>query len=868
MLRAHCKIIEGMTEPHLETVVAALMFWSDATHLANFGTASLWPLYLFFGNHSKFLRGKPTARAGYHQAYFPSVPDSVKDAYQKKFGVAMPPEVLTHVKRELIHAVWSQLLFTADFIHAYLHGIEITCWDKILRLIFPRLLTYSADYPEKVLLATIKSLGGCPCHRCFIPKDKIHDLGTKADVKRRQNVRQDVPHWRSIVNIARDFIYRLGRKVTGTNVDALLKAKSWVPTRNAFSKIKDEADPEFDIFKVLVPDVLHEVELGVVKAAFTHMVRVLDATTKQTAEMDSRFRRVPSFGPATIRRFYGNVSDMKQFAARTYEDVLQCLAPVIDGLFSDDRFDLDGLMLDYTWDLATYHAYSKMRLHTTSTLERMEVAKVELGKSARRFAFRTSKIKTVETEKEYKARIRRIAKDKARKSDSREAGPVDRMVKLEKEFNLNTPKFHYLGDYPDAIVETGPLDGTSTQIGELAHVTAKQLYGRTNRRAADAQIATHEHRTRIVLDTERRMDEEERRSHLPAAEDDPLPPLSPDKHHQISASQKTHWTLGRFKLLPGMDDDPAYENFVPKLRAHLRRRLLGHPYAGPDSPDRYHRQELNDVLIDKDRIYTHALMHLNYTNYAMRRDQDVVSPRTHPNIMVLSHEDGPHPYSYGHVLAIFHVWVRLRDGQQQRVEVLWIRWYRFDTKYRSGWRHKRLHRVEFVDHEEPDAFSFLDPQDVIRAVHLVPQFRMGRHSDALPRSIARSYDVADDDDADWAYYNINWFVDRDMVMRYHADAVGHQLAVPPADDVQAEVEDGEEDEPEMDVDALTIAQILALPDEDGEDDLMGLLEEEERQREDEEAEAEEEGGNAAQRQPNVLLRGDEALYDAADQSEF
>jgi hypothetical protein len=61
------------TVPHLETIIAAYMFWSDSTHLANFGTASLWPLYTFFGNLSKYTRAKPTSNSGYHQAYFPSV---------------------------------------------------------------------------------------------------------------------------------------------------------------------------------------------------------------------------------------------------------------------------------------------------------------------------------------------------------------------------------------------------------------------------------------------------------------------------------------------------------------------------------------------------------------------------------------------------------------------------------------------------------------------------------------------------------------------------------------------------------------------------------------------------------------------------
>ncbi|KIJ58170.1 hypothetical protein HYDPIDRAFT_103187 [Hydnomerulius pinastri MD-312] len=57
----------------LERVVASLMMWSDATHLASFGDASLWPFYLYFGNQSKYTRGKPTASACHHVAYIPTV---------------------------------------------------------------------------------------------------------------------------------------------------------------------------------------------------------------------------------------------------------------------------------------------------------------------------------------------------------------------------------------------------------------------------------------------------------------------------------------------------------------------------------------------------------------------------------------------------------------------------------------------------------------------------------------------------------------------------------------------------------------------------------------------------------------------------
>ena len=57
----------------LEWVIAGLMFWSDATHLAQFGNASAWPIYLFFGNQSKYLRACPSSGACHPVAFIPTV---------------------------------------------------------------------------------------------------------------------------------------------------------------------------------------------------------------------------------------------------------------------------------------------------------------------------------------------------------------------------------------------------------------------------------------------------------------------------------------------------------------------------------------------------------------------------------------------------------------------------------------------------------------------------------------------------------------------------------------------------------------------------------------------------------------------------
>lgn len=74
-LDAHRELQESPREPgcDLPRVILAMMFSSDATHLTSFGTAKLWPCYLFFGNESKYRRCKPTCHLCEHVAYFQSV---------------------------------------------------------------------------------------------------------------------------------------------------------------------------------------------------------------------------------------------------------------------------------------------------------------------------------------------------------------------------------------------------------------------------------------------------------------------------------------------------------------------------------------------------------------------------------------------------------------------------------------------------------------------------------------------------------------------------------------------------------------------------------------------------------------------------
>ncbi|KAH9021907.1 hypothetical protein EDB85DRAFT_1871640 [Lactarius pseudohatsudake] len=59
-----------------ERIALGLMLASDSSQLTNFGSASVWPVYLMFANHLVYQRVRPSCHAVHHLAYVPSVSPS------------------------------------------------------------------------------------------------------------------------------------------------------------------------------------------------------------------------------------------------------------------------------------------------------------------------------------------------------------------------------------------------------------------------------------------------------------------------------------------------------------------------------------------------------------------------------------------------------------------------------------------------------------------------------------------------------------------------------------------------------------------------------------------------------------------------
>ena len=78
----------------------------------------------------------------------PQLPDSIKEFYQKHYGIDPTAEMLTHLGRELTHAVL-RLILSGSFADAHKHNRCVKCGDNVWRRWLLRLLLHSADYPEK-----------------------------------------------------------------------------------------------------------------------------------------------------------------------------------------------------------------------------------------------------------------------------------------------------------------------------------------------------------------------------------------------------------------------------------------------------------------------------------------------------------------------------------------------------------------------------------------------------------------------------------------------------------------------------------------------------------------------------------------------
>ena len=83
----------------------------------------------------------------------------------------------------------------------------------------------------RVLMTSIRNMGGCPCPRCKIPMGLVDMIGTSSDHKLRQDMkRHDDATRQQAVALARDAIFQKNFAVDSAYVERQLKDESFVPS--------------------------------------------------------------------------------------------------------------------------------------------------------------------------------------------------------------------------------------------------------------------------------------------------------------------------------------------------------------------------------------------------------------------------------------------------------------------------------------------------------------------------------------------------------------------------------------------------------------------------------------------------------------
>ena len=136
----------------------------------------------------------------------------------------------------------------------------------------------------------------------------VPEMGAPNDMRRRQLLaRTDDDNRQNKVLHARELIFERNYAVNTPQIEKLLRDQSLVPitvskessspasiwctntvVKNAFSDKLSAFG--FNLFIMLVVDLLHEFELGVWKAVFTHLLRILDSLKNgKLHELDRRY---------------------------------------------------------------------------------------------------------------------------------------------------------------------------------------------------------------------------------------------------------------------------------------------------------------------------------------------------------------------------------------------------------------------------------------------------------------------------------------------------------------------------------------------------------------------------------------------------
>ncbi|KAJ7433255.1 hypothetical protein B0H11DRAFT_2259609 [Mycena galericulata] len=301
---------------------------TDKTQLTQFsGGKSAYPVYLTLGNIPKALRRKPSQNACILLGYL-----SVDKISRK----ALSKQSVKSRNQKLFHA--SMRVILEPLIAAGNKGMEIAGGDGKVRLVFPILASYVADYPEQCLAGCSK-YGTCPkCQR-----------GAK-DLENPVAGATRTPKW------TLDIIQEGEKMATENKFHDYCMEHEVAGIHRPFWA----GFPLTNIALSLTPDVLHQLYQGV----FKHLIGWCQSLMTAD-ELDARIRALPpAFG---VRHFDKGISLLSQVSGKERKAMARILLGCLVGKLPVKGIRACRAILDFIY-------LSQYSTHDDGTLASMKEA--------------------------------------------------------------------------------------------------------------------------------------------------------------------------------------------------------------------------------------------------------------------------------------------------------------------------------------------------------------------------------------------------------------------------------------------------------------------------------------------------------------
>ncbi|KAF8157857.1 hypothetical protein B0H34DRAFT_656376, partial [Crassisporium funariophilum] len=320
--------------PSRATVVPVILS-SDKKNLTTFsGDKQAYPVYLGIGTTAHEIRRQPSAHAMLLIGY---IPVSKLECFLAKRrsveGFQLFHECMRVILKPLVEAGKS--------------GIMMNCADGFVRMAYPIVAAYVADYPEQCLIATCKE-SACPT--CTVsPKQ-----------------RGDPVH--SVLRDPEKTLETLAQQSRGEHPPAFVN-ESLRPLNPFWKNL-----PHCNIFACITPDILHQLHKGVFK---DHLVSwASEAVGGGAEEVDRRFRAMTHH--PSLRHFKKGISLTTQWTGTEHKNMEKVFLGVLANATDPAVIHAARGILDFIY-------YAHFEVHTDESLAQLDAAWVAFHENKKGF---------------------------------------------------------------------------------------------------------------------------------------------------------------------------------------------------------------------------------------------------------------------------------------------------------------------------------------------------------------------------------------------------------------------------------------------------------------------------------------------------